>query len=304
MCLHDGLGVPRIGESPDTGHNGTQELIDGAGGKGFLNPFTSVNKIGGVEVSWTLGKIVLFASGSIAPMDTSVHAEDIVHAVGFGPNTDDLYTDGQFYTPAGMIKSSSAVVTASSGKGFLGRVFGNVWISLFYVSFCLTLVSLVAILLYMGPERRRHMWWRLHRALGRQRKIMGARGTYERLDASSGFDLADEDVEIEPIYAKNMVFGLNDWKTDSRFPAVNGSSTKSDRFSGTKQISRDGSLASDLAALGQQQQQQQQQQQRATYFAGSSSVPGHISRTNSGERMTAIAHNNRTEKRPRTPKQE
>ncbi|KAI9754467.1 MAG: hypothetical protein M4579_004695 [Chaenotheca gracillima] len=84
--LHDGIGIPRVGleETPGTiGYNGTQDVIHNAKDKGFLDPFQAVDKIKGTEVSWTLGKMVLYAASQV-PLD-----EEFEEAlpVGFGSNT-------------------------------------------------------------------------------------------------------------------------------------------------------------------------------------------------------------------------
>lgn len=53
--LHDGLGVPRVDNTPNT------KTEKGA----YLDAFQPVSNIGGVEVSWTLGPMVLYASGQV-----------------------------------------------------------------------------------------------------------------------------------------------------------------------------------------------------------------------------------------------
>ena len=78
--LHDGIGVPRVGiEATKSGTNKSTEIVDSAKDKGFLDPFQAVDKIDGKEVSWTLGKIVLYASSQMAPAEGAL-------AVGFGSN--------------------------------------------------------------------------------------------------------------------------------------------------------------------------------------------------------------------------
>lgn len=83
--LHDGIGIPRIGiEKSSKGINATKEI--GAHGKdrGFLDPFQAVDKVDGMEVSWTLGKMLLYAAGQVPP--SSKAALD----VGFGNNVGEL----------------------------------------------------------------------------------------------------------------------------------------------------------------------------------------------------------------------
>lgn len=93
--LHDGIGIPRAGlEDTHRGdHNGTSELLDAVKDEGYLAPFQAVNKIDNTEVSWTLGKMVLYASSQIPP------ADDSILAVGFGsniPSSSALPSDFQF----------------------------------------------------------------------------------------------------------------------------------------------------------------------------------------------------------------
>lgn len=80
--LHDGIGVPRVGLEPlpSSSHNTTSALLSSAKDKGFLDPFQAVDKINNVELSWTLGKMVLYASSEIPPPSPTALA------VGFGAN--------------------------------------------------------------------------------------------------------------------------------------------------------------------------------------------------------------------------
>lgn len=78
--LYEGIGIPRLGIDPvpKPGFNATNEKPN-IGKQGFLNPFQPIDTIEGVEVSWTLGKMVLYASGQISPAQSSL-------PVGFGSN--------------------------------------------------------------------------------------------------------------------------------------------------------------------------------------------------------------------------
>ncbi|UNI20382.1 Apyrase [Purpureocillium takamizusanense] len=80
--LHEGIGIPRLSlESvPNPGINATKDAAEKAKEKGFLSPFQPVDKIDGVEVSWTLGKMVLYAAGQIPDQSTASLP------VGFGSN--------------------------------------------------------------------------------------------------------------------------------------------------------------------------------------------------------------------------
>ncbi|KAJ0425663.1 nucleoside phosphatase family-domain-containing protein [Aspergillus carlsbadensis] len=90
--LHDGIGVPRVGLEPtsSSGVNGTKEVLAHGHNKGFLDPFQAVNKIDSTEVSWTLGKIVLYAASEVP-----VKTEEAL-PVGFGSNAAGVPSDFQY----------------------------------------------------------------------------------------------------------------------------------------------------------------------------------------------------------------
>ncbi|KAL6251845.1 Golgi apyrase [Rhinocladiella similis] len=90
--LHDGIGIPRVGiENTNTSpHNGTKELLESSKEKGFLDPFQAVNEIKSTEVSWTLGKMVLYASADVPP----AHENDL--PVGFGSNVPGVPANFQY----------------------------------------------------------------------------------------------------------------------------------------------------------------------------------------------------------------
>lgn len=79
--LHEGIGVPRIGIENVPTANVSKGALEHAKQKGFLDPFQPVDKIDGIEVSWTLGKMVLYAAGQIPPK-----SRDDKYPVGFGSN--------------------------------------------------------------------------------------------------------------------------------------------------------------------------------------------------------------------------
>ena len=100
--LHSGIGIPREGlESTEGGgHNATKEILEQAEEKGFLEPFQAVNKIKHTEVSWTLGKMVLYVASQILPR------EENSLPVGFGSNEPGIPLDFQY--PAGMFDPTSS----------------------------------------------------------------------------------------------------------------------------------------------------------------------------------------------------
>ncbi|KAJ5106855.1 hypothetical protein N7456_003530 [Penicillium angulare] len=90
--LHDGIGIPRVGLEDTSGssHNGTKEVLSQGREKGYLDAFQAVNKIDSTEVSWTLGKMVLYASSQVP---TGI--EEAL-PVGFGSNVPGIPEDFQY----------------------------------------------------------------------------------------------------------------------------------------------------------------------------------------------------------------
>ena len=90
--LHEGIGIPRVGLEalPNRKHNGTSKILDSAKEKGYTASFQAVNKIDNTEVSWTLGKVVLYASSQINPSKSNVLP------VGFGSNVPGIPPDFQY----------------------------------------------------------------------------------------------------------------------------------------------------------------------------------------------------------------
>lgn len=89
--LHEGIGIPRIGveKTPNPDHNGTSKVLDNAINKGFIPPFRPINKIDDTEVSWTLGKMVLYVCSLVEPHQAQALP------VGFGSNEEGVPSDFQ-----------------------------------------------------------------------------------------------------------------------------------------------------------------------------------------------------------------
>lgn len=195
--LHNGIGIPRIGI--ETGgkseHNVTEEVVEAAKGKGFLDPFQPVEKIGDVEVSWTLGKMVLYASSQIPPADNNVLA------VGFGSNTPasaGLPADFEFASSTGhpqLPGLGSPTVPASNSNYSLDGTDPTQWHDSLWregdavprripgILLFLAIFAIAAFLL-LGRERRGKIWRNI-KTTGQKgkRKILGPSGgiTYERV---------------------------------------------------------------------------------------------------------------------------
>ncbi|KAF3767484.1 hypothetical protein M406DRAFT_338242 [Cryphonectria parasitica EP155] len=85
--MHDGIGIPRLGLEQPPSVNASKGALEDAKEKGFLDPFQPVDKIDGIEVSWTLGPMVLYAAGQIPPRSSDYLP------VGFGSNTLEVPAD-------------------------------------------------------------------------------------------------------------------------------------------------------------------------------------------------------------------
>ncbi|PQE13759.1 Golgi apyrase protein [Rutstroemia sp. NJR-2017a BVV2] len=206
--LHDGIGVPRIAlETKGPNYNATKEMMLHSKGKGFLDPFQAVNKIDGIEVSWTLGKMVLYASGQVPPATTQALP------VGFGSNALGVPADFQY---AG---SNASPVSIDDGdwSDTADELIEKAQ-SRSTPGYLLLLLFLVLIAyLFRKRERRLRLYRSVNTALRRNRrpgsprknargffntgKLFGTRNSqsYERVledgEAAAEFELADADSE-------------------------------------------------------------------------------------------------------------
>lgn len=166
--LHDGIGIPRVGvEEVSDGHNGTDELLDGAKNV-FPDAFQAVDKIDGTEISWTLGKAVLYAASEVPAINTNTLP------VGFGSNNGvDVPSDWAF---GGLRKAPPAFVPGMSTNDTYvadddddDSLIDSIQDSLFPDSsprrvpgLVLFLVILCIVVFFMcGKDRRTRLWQRL-----------------------------------------------------------------------------------------------------------------------------------------------
>lgn len=80
--VHDGIGIPR--EYSNHNISSDKAALDRTP-QGFLDPFQAANKINDVEISWTLGKMLLYASSQVPPARKASSAARPL-LVGFGSN--------------------------------------------------------------------------------------------------------------------------------------------------------------------------------------------------------------------------
>lgn len=208
--LHDGIGVPRVGlesvKGPGSGlANKTNAVIDKAKDRGFLDPFQAVDKIDGTEVSWTLGKMVLYASSQMPAADDAL-------AVGFGNNAPGTKLPSDFQYAGGKYEALPTDLedTDHDGQDWHDRILSSSYSRRVPGILIFLLIMVLAVYLLCGRERRLNMYSKLLSLFGRQpdtprarrRKTPGLGGklfgngepTYERIleDADpDDFELAD-----------------------------------------------------------------------------------------------------------------
>lgn len=172
--LHEGIGIPRHGleDTSNSGSNGTKELLDSTKDKGFKASFEAINKIDDTEVSWTLGKMVLYASSLIPP------STDSALPVGFGSNVPGIPPGFQY--PSSLTSTQTDSISHPqqdwSAKSLLQtatprRIPG---ILLFL------LILLFAVFLLLGRNRRQN----LYNKLGRGGSSNGGTGGQSALRAA------------------------------------------------------------------------------------------------------------------------
>ncbi|BGP14313.1 hypothetical protein JCM10213_004440 [Rhodosporidiobolus nylandii] len=121
--LHEGIGIPRIidrGGSGD-GKNQSEKGINKAVDKGYLDEppsFQSLNEVGDVAISWTLGKMVLeVAKGSaeLPPVSDAASSGSWSYGGGFRSNW-----TGHIPSWKGDFRTTVAAVGQSDALPFLG----------------------------------------------------------------------------------------------------------------------------------------------------------------------------------------
>ena len=150
--LHEGIGIPRVGLETSA-HNKSS----------FTEPFQAVNKIEGTEVSWTLGKMLLYAASEVP------HGKTNSLPVGIGSNKPGIPSDFQF---AGITQGLKPNITqphqSDDGDHWHDTLFeGNTprripGFLLFLFILC------VAMFLLCGKDRRSRFYRKFSRFTGRR----------------------------------------------------------------------------------------------------------------------------------------
>jgi Golgi nucleoside diphosphatase len=223
--LHDGIGVPRVGiEGLPDSKNTTKTMVDHAKEKGFLDPFQAVNKINDIEVSWTLGKMVLYASSEVP-----LPAEDAL-AVGFGSNEPGIPKDFQY--PGGTIHPYESdndwhrLFVEHPQK--LPAFFMMIFIVFFIVGIVIGKERRAVVRKFvMKPFTRKQGKDPLHRRKERSfvGKLFGMGGnqSYERVDLENPD--ATNDFELEETYLDSSDNEHSDSSDGSRFGKTSGWAT-------------------------------------------------------------------------------
>ena len=180
--LHDGIGIPRFGleqggEDVRPGKNKTEKVLDQARKSGFLDPFQAVDEIDGKEVSWTMGKMVLYASSQMPSADDEVRNST---AVGFGsnvPGSKALPLDWQ-YPSGGQYVSVPKPVEGSvdsSGEDWHDRILASSYSRRIPGIIIFLVILALAVYLLCGRERRLSLWHRFRgqRSSGKRRRPGG-----------------------------------------------------------------------------------------------------------------------------------
>lgn len=259
--MHEGIGIPRIGIETSSTHNVT-DAVKEAKAKGFMDPFKAVDKINGVELSWTLGKIVLYASSQIP---AAVGLTSL--PVGFGSNsrTDAIPSDWQhagsdLTLPPSSSSSHPPVYNATADDDAWSsdplnpprKSFGPSSLFLF-----LFLLVSILLLLFINKDRRNRTFRRLgsivnsHSAHTIKHKLRRARRKIlSPLSASPGptYERVMEDGYV----ADHAVFEFELGGTSDDEGSYSDDSTKGGRsiWGGGPQISRPATAPSPTESVG------------------------------------------------------
>lgn len=167
--LHDGIGVPRVGlepiKQPGVGwSNKTNAAIDKAKDRGFLDAFQAVDKIDGTEVSWTLGKMVLYASSQMPPANEAL-------AVGFGSNINGTELPEDFHFAGGSplsLPTDTMQDDDHDADDWHDRILSSDYSRRVPGILIFLLILVLAVYLLCGRERRLALNHKLFTLIGRK----------------------------------------------------------------------------------------------------------------------------------------
>lgn len=169
--LHIGIGIPK--GPADSNINGTKEILESAKHRGFLDPFQAVHKIDDTEVSWTLGKMVLYAASEVLP-DKSTNLP-----VGFGSNAAGIPDDWQYAgLPVDRVPQHPNSTSAAGAENWRDTLFeGKTPRRLPGLILFLTIIC-IALFLLCGKDRRKRYCHRICACLPGGRHGRGKAGLF------------------------------------------------------------------------------------------------------------------------------
>ena len=248
--LHDGIGIPREGleNTNGSGHNGTKEVLEHGKEKGFLDPFQAVNKIEHTEVSWALGKMVLYAASQIPPVEDSL-------PVGFGSNQAGIPPDFQY--PGGASWPSITGPADDAGSEDWHDTLFNSDSPRRIPGFLLfMLIVCIAVFFLCGRDRRTRLYRKVFGAPGKRRILGGkipflSRGpsaVYERVLEEGGpggpqdFELGEVESDDSDASGSSRLGRTGSWATSRGKPSPFESSSATDLGLGgsPRRMDRDG----------------------------------------------------------------
>jgi len=194
--LYDGIGIPRIDldASPTLGVNVSNSAAGKVQAHGFADPFRPVDSIDGIEVSWTLGKMLLYAAGQVPPKGSTL-------PVGFGSNQAGIPPDFEY---AGSTDQTLGIglddddddTWGETADELMGKARSNATATLFGVF----VVILIAGFLLLRRDRRPRICGRI-RTGGRRRRAQRK---------GWGFSLASIFGRNSTVYERVLEEGLAD----------------------------------------------------------------------------------------------
>ncbi|KAH8705446.1 putative nucleoside diphosphatase [Talaromyces proteolyticus] len=237
--LHSGIGIPRVGieETESSSHNGTKEVLQHGKDKGYVHPFQAVNKIDSTEVSWTLGKVVLYASSQVPAIE-----EDAL-PVGIGSNEPGIPPDFQYPSvelvpgPGPLVEESDSWHESLFGGESPRRIPG---VLLFL------LIVIIVLFFLCGRNRRLRMYHRLRTLFKRgdssrsRRRLLGPKlpfigrssAAYERVleDGGPDFELSGVDTDSDDDVQNRSTYSPSQSKRHSLKGSTTGLSSQAPPF--------------------------------------------------------------------------
>ncbi|PHH78545.1 hypothetical protein CDD83_3971 [Cordyceps sp. RAO-2017] len=144
--LHDGIGIPRVttDDTSDAAANITKAGAAKLSEDDIRVPFQPVKKIGGTEVTWTLGKMLLYATGQIPSESQSSIPVGFGSNVDYGTPMDFEYAGSTPLLPSMSNTDDNADRLTTLGKSAIGI-------------FALSILLLLAVFSLRRPDWRRRL---------------------------------------------------------------------------------------------------------------------------------------------------